>query len=290
MKTTAKKFLLALFIVANANSYVAQAYGEIRGLIKNTELEPVAYATVKIVQGNVLIGGSQTDEKGKYSCKPLNPGTYEIVIQHTEYKTQRINKIVVNPSEATYVDLKLEVMSLDGVTITAKEYDYTQTGVDVDVFQTKSMGALELMQNASYVRGDVKNVLAFMTSEAVTGGDGEIHVRGARGGASGFFIDGVRVLEASTVPGLAIENISAFTGGVPAMYGDLTAGAVIITTKTYFSGIRDKNTRRAVIEQNKADEKAKQLAKEEEEKRAQEIEKEKALDKEKSEINQTNKN
>jgi hypothetical protein len=30
---------------------------------------------------------------------------------------------------------------------------------------------------------------------------------------------------------------------VPAMYGDLTSGAVIVTTKSYFSGLREKNIR-----------------------------------------------
>jgi outer membrane receptor protein involved in Fe transport len=97
-------------------------------------------------------------------------------------------------------------------------------------------------------------------------------VRGARTGSSGYFVDGVRVLEASYVPGLSIENISAFTGGVPAMYGDLTSGAVMITTKTYFSGLRDKNIRQASALEAQRNAAAKKREKEDDEKRKKEIE------------------
>jgi hypothetical protein len=244
MKTRRKILLLAVYFTSILSMF-PQAYGEIRGVIQNPALEPVPFATVKILQGSVLVGGAQTDERGKYSCKPLNPGTYELVVLHPEYKTQMVNKITVNPSGAAYVDVKLEDNTLGIVTVTAKEYDYTHTGVDVNVFHQISMGALELRQNSSNVTGDIKNALAFMSSEVVVGTGGELHVRGARSGATGFFVDGVRLLEPSSVPGLAIENISAFTGGIPAMYGDLSSGAVMVTTKTYFSGLRDKNIRTA---------------------------------------------
>lgn len=243
MKTQTKNLLMIAAFLITALTVKSQAYGEIRGIVKGSADEPVPFATVKILQGNILIGGSETDINGKYSCKPLDPGTYEMAIIHPEFKVGKVNKIIVNPSEAAYVNPILEVNSLTLVTVTAKAKDYTNSGVDVDVFHTISMGSEELTQNASYVRGDIKNALAFMSSEVVTGTDGELHVRGGRSGAIGFFIDGVRTLEPSSVPGLSIENISAFTGGVPAMYGDLTSGAVIITTKTYFSGLRDKNIR-----------------------------------------------
>ena len=74
-----------------------------------------------------------------------------------------------------------------------------------------------------------------------------------------------------------IENLTFFSGGVPAMYGDLTSGAVIVTTKSYFSGIRDKNIRVAQVREKIQEEKAQKKAKEDEEKRLKEIEEEKKL-------------
>ncbi|MDI1356512.1 MAG: carboxypeptidase regulatory-like domain-containing protein [bacterium] len=280
MKTHAIKFLLSVLLFGcSVPQTYAQAYGEIRGIIKNTELEVVPFATVKILQGTQLVGGAETNEDGKYSIKPLSPGTYEMVILHPEYITKRINKISVSPSEATYVDTKLSANTLGTVVVLADPIDYTNTGVDVDMFHTISISGSDLTQNASYTRGNVKNVLEFMSSEVVVTG-GEIHVRGARGDATGYFVDGVRTMEPGTIPGLAIENISAFTGGIPAMYGDLSSGALLISTKSYFSGLRDKNLRNAERVEKATEERAEKKAKEAEASRAKEIEQEKQKERE----------
>jgi hypothetical protein len=82
----------------------------------------------------------------------------------------------------------------------------------------------------------------------------------------------VRALDANSLPGLCIENVSAFTGGVPAMYGDLSSGAVMITTKSYFSGLREKTVRNAEAEETQRLAAAKKKAEEEELKRKKEIE------------------
>ena len=143
-----------------------------------------------------------------------------------------------------------------------------------------SVDAIDLNRNASYERGNITGALESMSSDVVATNDGEVHFRGSRGDASGYFVDGVRTLKAARVPGLCIENISVFPGGVPAMYGDLTSGVVIVTTKGYFSGLREKNLRVAAYRESIAEQKAQQKAKEEEENRAKEIEREKVKEKE----------
>jgi hypothetical protein len=273
MKSILKKTALLLVAVIGTVNLYAQSYGEIRGIIKNKDLEPVPFATIKILQGGALIAGSQTDMDGKYSCKPLNPGLYELVIIHPEYRSQTINKISVNPTEATYVDCKLSSNTLGDITVEAKAIDYTRSGVDLNVFQVKTLSAIELQQSASNTRGDVKGMLEYMSSDVVSQG-GEVHVRGARGDATGFIVDGVRTIEPGTIPGLAIENLSAFTGGLPAMYGDMMSGAMIITTKSYFSGMREKNMRNAERAEAKKEEAEKKKNEEDEMKRQQEIWKE----------------
>ncbi len=278
MKTAVK--ILVLLLISGASA-MAQSYGEIRGLIQNKDYEPVAYATIKVLQANVFVAGVQTDDRGKYSVKPLNPGVYDIVISHPEYSSQTIQKITVNPNNAAYVDWKLQTNELGEVVVVVKPVDFTNTGVDVNVFHTISFSGKDLEQNSAMNRGDIKNVLTVMTSEAVSDSKGDIHVRGARAGTTGYFIDGVRTMEANYLPGLSIENVSAFTGGVPAMYGDLSSGAVMITTKSYFSGLREKMVREANAAEAKRLEAEKKKAMEEEEKRKQEIEAEQAEQNEK---------
>jgi hypothetical protein len=280
MRTLIKTAIAFLLISLKASAQ--GGYGEIRGIIKNLDLEPVPFATVKILQGNLLVGGTQTDMEGRYKYKPLTPGTYEMVVMEAGHATQQINKIAVIPNEATYVDVKMMANTLGTITVVAAPIDYSKSGVDKNMYTMKSIDATELMQNASYNRGDIKGAMSSLTSEVIEL-NGENHFRGARGDASGYFIDGVRTVSAGTVPGLAIENLTFFSGGVPAMYGDLTSGAIMITTKSYFSGIRDKNMRLAYEREKAEAKKVAEKAKLDEENRKKEIEQEKLMDKQKQE-------
>lgn len=279
MKTSKIKSIGLILLVMIGLSSLAQGYGEIRGIIKDNELLPVPFATVKILQGNELVGGAQTDDEGRYHYKPLNPGNYELVVMEPGHQTQRVNKINVSPNEATYVDVKLLINSLGTIEVIAPPIDYTKTGVDKTMFSMVSIDSKELSQLAGYSSGDVKNALEMISSDVVSTGDGEVHFRGSRGDANGFFVDGVRTLRAATVPGLSIENLTVFNGGVPASYGDITSGVVVITTKSYFSGIRDKNIRVNEQRERRNEERARKQALEDEEKRKKEIETEKAKEK-----------
>ncbi|MBA2613715.1 MAG: carboxypeptidase regulatory-like domain-containing protein [Bacteroidetes bacterium] len=268
---TAAITLLSLVFGLNIN---AQGYGEIRGIIKDTTLEPIAFATVKILQGTTLIGGTQTDANGRYKYKPLNPGTYDMVVLEPEHITQPVHKIKVTPNEATYVDVKMSSNMLGTVTVTAKPYDYTHAGSDNNVYTIKSLDATELLQLAGSSRGDIKGVLTSITSDVIET-NGEIHFRGTRGDATAYYIDGVKTIGGTEVPGLSIENLTVYSGGVPAMYGDVMGGVVIITTKSYFSGIREKNMRVNAYQEKVAEKKRLEKARLDEEKRKIEIEEEK---------------
>jgi hypothetical protein len=269
----------SLLCCIHFNFAIAQGFGEIRGIIKNTSLEPVPFATVRILQGNLLIGGSQTDIEGRYHVKPLSPGMYEMIVTEAGHQTSIINKIKVVPNEATYVDLKMNINTLGTITVTAKAIDYTKSGADRSMYSMVSLDSKELMQSASYSAGDVNAAVEAMTSDVVNTGDGQMHFRGSRGDANGYFVDGVRTLGTARIPGLAIDNLTVFSGGVPAMYGDLTAGMVLITTKSYFTGIRDKNMFNARMREQREEEETRQKELEEEEKRKAEIEKEKSENK-----------
>jgi hypothetical protein len=241
MKTLIKTILIILGITNITHLKAQDAYGEIRGKIKDNMGQPVAFAVIKILQGDHLVGGATADEDGNYICKPLAPGYYEMMVMEPGHLTQPVRKIVVTPSEATYLDVKMKIREFEGITVVAEAVDYTQSGVDKSMFVFKSIPAKELNVNASYTSGNVKGALEGLSSEVVATNNGEIHIRGSRDGASGFYVDGVKTFGQTSLPGAAIENLTFFTGGVPAMYGDLSTGAVMITTKGYFSGMREKN-------------------------------------------------
>jgi hypothetical protein len=168
--------------------------------------------------------------------------------------------------------------TLGTVTVVAKAYDYTKAGVDKNMYTMKSLDATELLQLAGSSRGDIKGVLTSISSDVIET-NGEVHFRGTRGEATGYFVDGVRTLGASTIPGLGVENLTVFSGGVPAMYGDVMGGVVIITTKSYFSGIREKNMRMNAYYEKIQEKKRVEKALKDEENRLKEIEEEKKKEK-----------
>jgi outer membrane receptor protein involved in Fe transport len=216
--------------------------------------------------------------EGKYKYKPLTPGTYEMLVIEPGHQTQPINKITVAPNEATDVDVKLTANTLATVTVTAKAIEYEKSGADKNMYSMMTIDSRDLLTNANMSRGDIKNIMAGYTSNAIEV-NGQIHVRGSRGDATSYYVDGVRTLGANTIPGLAIENVTFFSGGVPAMYGDMTSGAVIVTTKSYFSGLREKNIRNQEYKERQEAKRAEAKEKEELEKRKKEIEQEKAAEK-----------
>jgi outer membrane receptor protein involved in Fe transport len=67
-------------------------------------------------------------------------------------------------------------------------------------------------------------------------------VRGSRPGSSSVYIDGMKVSdEMSTLPSLGIGSMEIYTGGIPAKYGDVTGGVIMMTTKSYFDLVSERN-------------------------------------------------
>ncbi len=249
--------------------------GEIRGLIKDDNYEPVIGAVVKITQSGYLIGGTTTDVNGKYVYKPLNAGEYELVVTSPMHTTHRINAIPVKPNEASYVDVKMKVNSFGAVDIVAS---YEEPLVDATMIDITSMNATEIAQSANY--GDnALNMISNQTSGAVADNEGQWHLHGARADATEYLIDGVKVRSMDGLPNSSIENISLISGGVPAMYGDLTSGVIVVTTKDYSSFMRARRIRDTAYNEKQEYKRQQKISKLEEENRAKEIEQEKQNDK-----------
>lgn len=271
MKTS--KILLILLVITMVQLAKGQI-GEIRGLIKDDNLEPVIGAVVKITRGGYLIGGTTTDENGKYSYKPLNAGEYELIVTSPLHSTIHKTNIPVDPNQATYVDIKMTANTLNEVVIEAFEKPL----IDPDIMVIKSIDAIEWDRSPNKTEG-VVNVINSSYSGAVMDNEGQWHLNGGRADATEYLIDGVKVSNMSGLPSSSIENVSLITGGIPAMYGDLTSGVIVVTTKDYFSGMRSKRIRDAKYAERQEYKRKQRIEKLEEENRLKEIEQEKANDK-----------
>ncbi len=243
--------------------------GAIKGQILDDDHLPVFGATVKLLQGGSLVGGASTDEQGKYTIKPLNAGSYEIFVSSMETQTKHITGVKVSGEKTTYVDVAVSANTLAEVVVEI----YKPATIEKTYMNIKEINA-EDFSHMAIDRGDITQAVLAVTSEAIESPDGEIHFRGGRGDASAYYVDGVRSPGITGVAALSVENVSVITGGIPAQYGDVTSGVIIVTTKDYFGGIQSARMRNGYITEHKERIQREKNAVAEEKKRKKEIEEE----------------
>ncbi len=270
-----KLFGFGLLLLSSLNSIAQGSSGAIKGMITNDDHLPVIGATIKILQGGALVGGAMTDENGKYTYKPINAGNYDVLVSSQETQTKKVTDVRVSGEKTTYLDVAVSTNTLDVVEIVA----YVKPLIDKTFMDIKEITSIDFQQMA-VDRGNVVEAVINISSEVTKDADGEVHVRGSRGDATAYIVDGVRSPGITGVAALSVENVAIITGGIPAQYGDITSGVIVVTTKDYFGGIQSKRMRNNYITENRERVNREKKAMAEEKNRKKEIEEELRLEEE----------
>jgi len=222
-------FLLTALLLTTAVQ--AQNLGEIRGRLLDDRGVPLPYASVStLVSGHAL--SATTDDDGRFVLKPLSPGLYGVTFFSMGMKKTLIPGVEVTTDRATYMkDLRLEASTnvMDTLNVVA----YRRKLIYEDDPSRMTLLAEEFAKDPT--RKDPIQFLSknFAGVTAAPNGDG-LYFRGSRTENMASFIDGVKVSGAvPRVPPSAISSVSVYTGGLPARYGDVTGGVIVMETKTY---------------------------------------------------------
>lgn len=221
-------FALALLVGAFSYGYAQVGSGSLQGTIADAETgETLPFANVVLENKGNQIAGGTADFDGKYSLRPIPPGTYDLLISYVGYTTQRITNVVINSDQVKKQDIKLQ----PGIAIGQVEvFEYKEPLVEIDKGTTGGkVSAEDIKSMAIRSAADVAKTIGGVYSKD-DGGTG-LNIRGARTNSSITFIDGVKVIGSANLPKEAIGEVSVITGGIPAQYGDATGGLTIITTK-----------------------------------------------------------
>ena len=219
-----KNYLIALF--ALISSFAFAQTGTLKGVITDAMSgEPIPFANVIAEKNGNQIGGTTTDFDGNYTIKPLEPGNYVVKATFVGYGTVEITGVIISSNKITPQDIKLqEGIAIGEVQVIA----YKKPLLDKDNLSGETKTAEEIValptRNVSSVAATTAGI--YQKDE----GDG-VNVRGSRGDATEYYIDGIKVRGAMGVPTSGIEQITVITGGVPAKYGDATGGIISVTTK-----------------------------------------------------------
>ena len=211
-------------LIFTSSSIFAQS-GSLEGKItdKNTG-ETVPFANVVAKRNGNQIAGVTTDFDGNYTIKPLDPGTYDLIVSFVGYGQVTLEGIVVSSNKITFRDVQLS----EGIDIEEVVIKDEKPLLDPDNLGGKTVTSEEIR---SMPTRSVTSVAATAAGVYQSDEGSSVNVRGSRSEATDYYVDGVKVRGSLALPQSAIEQITVMSSGLSAMYGDATGGIISVTSK-----------------------------------------------------------
>ncbi|MCB0402659.1 MAG: TonB-dependent receptor [Flavobacteriales bacterium] len=226
LTTTLLAFLLSV------TTLLAQV-GEIRGTVKDKKTgETIPGVTVYIEVGGVQ-QGTATDMDGKFVLKPVKSGVHTVWFSYMGYKKMKIYDVGVTTDKITFVnpDMIEEATLLGSYDVV--EQMHTIPLIEPDQPGIQHVTSKEIMNSPN--KQDPIKIVATLPGIILAPNGKDVYVRGSRPQSTQFFTDGMKSLTGDIgIPGQAIGSMKVYTGGVPARYGDITGGVIVVETKSYF--------------------------------------------------------
>jgi len=223
-------YLIPLVFIIMLTSINAQTRSRIVGTINDAQTgEALIGVNVTVVDTYL---GASTDLNGKYFIVNVPVGTYKLQVSMVGYETQIITDVVVSADRITTVNVKLKIGAIQGkeIVVVAKQDNLH-----------KEVSGTQMVVNSNQIKeaSGVRDINAFLEKlPGVSLDNGYLTIRGGSADQTGTMVNGLAydnpaVGNAETsVPLSAIDQVSLFSGGYNAEYGNFRSGLINITTKS----------------------------------------------------------
>ena len=201
--------------------------GTLKGEIMDLDAsDPLPFASVVLFLNGNQVSGTNTDFDGKYTIKPVQPGTYDVLISFVGYQSQKITGVKITANKIQFVNASLSA----GVLMQEAEVvEYTVPLIDKD---GGASGGTVTREDIDKMPGrSAASIATTVAGVGTAGTGGGISIRGARPSSTWIYIDGIKVRGSSSLPKSAIEEVQVVTGGIPANIGDATGGVINISLR-----------------------------------------------------------
>ncbi len=227
-----------LIILLGGLSYIqAQTTATIRGTVLDEKKQPLFTALAKIYSDSIYVSGADANLDGIYNVKNLNPGTYNVHISMMGYQTQIIRDVRILAGQTEYIDVTLQPYTKELPMFVARPH--IKPIIDKDFGNVKYI-PLEDLNHSVAPKNNTVGLITSTNTDMIPTDDGkDVYTRGSRRGTTQFIVDGMKTTNFN-VPSQAIGGLVIVPSGIPAEFGDLTGGVVIITTKDYMMMMRQK--------------------------------------------------
>ncbi len=239
-------YLIAALMMLTPMVSFSQSSGSISGYVFNANDSlsiPGAYVIIKTQQKKYW---ATTDLNGYFKIKPIEPGSYSLLISYSGLDSMIIKNITVTGDRDTYLNKRfLTSKSLPPVEIVWKPELIDRGGGNVIKLGPKVTGTLPS-------RGDMVAALSYISSDYfVSDQTKQVHFRGSRAGTSAYYVDGIRS-ETMVLPGLGVGTMQIYSGGIPARFGDFTGGVIEVESKSYNDAKEEREARNIYVQLTEA--------------------------------------
>ncbi len=231
---------LLILVTLNTASAASQT-GDIRGYVFGPGGQAVAEARVMVLGGSLLGSRAvQSNSEGQFRFLALPPGTYELKVEKEGFRSEVRRGVRVNLDRTTTLRFELALPTTEEtveVTETLRVIDTTESAISesvgVDYFTNLPVGRSfqDVIRTLPGISGRI---------DYETGGEsaGNPSVRGEGQYGNNFLLDGFSTRDPAThtfgsnVNFDAIQEITVFTDGAPAEYGDATGMIANVVSKS----------------------------------------------------------
>jgi outer membrane receptor protein involved in Fe transport len=200
--------------------------GTIEGTVRDKQTgEALPGATIMIVGTQ---RGVTSDEQGQFTIANLRAGRYDLRAAHVGYQSRLTKSVTVVPDLRTRLVIELEAsdVTLEEVTVTLEKPLLQRDVTGTTYVLSGEEAALLPLENAV----DALRIKPGVTHEG--------NVRGGKTTEVLYLVDGLPVQDvvgggnSATLPNSSITDVSIYTGGFEAEYGNALSGVVNIVSRT----------------------------------------------------------
>ncbi len=227
--------LLALLL--GLSSFIFAQNGAIHGNVYDEKGEPAYTANIQLI-GAPSTTGTSCGFDGDFKIKPLNSGVYTIEVTFMGYHPTTITEVEVYNNKITFLEdviMVPDVVLLGEAIIVGFKYKMVDAeDPSIDRMKGNVIAKIPGAKNPASLATAYRSDIIIQDKQMI--------VRGSRPGSSSVYIDGMKVAdEMTSLPSLCIGSLEIYTGGIPAKYGDVTGGVIMMNTKSYFDILAERN-------------------------------------------------
>ncbi|RUT78508.1 outer membrane beta-barrel family protein [Ancylomarina longa] len=195
--------LIILMTICSITTQAEENSHAIKGKLINEDEWPIEFATIRVIQDSILLGGCVSDVNGDFLLNKIPEGAFDIVITHINYD-EYDKKLIIEKSDLSLgsIVMKKRALHLEEISVKAEKKLYRRSKRN-DVFQISSA-----MSDRS---GDVRDLLDQIPTIQVSRDynlsvEGEGNVLVLVDGRKYYSINGLRLISKDQIDRVEINN------------------------------------------------------------------------------------